>query len=47
MPQGEDLDRRAWSFEETVVQVVSNPSEMHAPDAGKREIAGSGAEARL
>jgi len=47
MPQREDLDGRLWFFDYPIVQVVSDPSEMHAPDARERQVAGAGAEVWL
>ena len=47
MPQREDLDGRLWFLDNPIVQVVSDPSEMHAPDSGECRIAGEGAEVWL
>src|SRR5687768_1343389 len=47
MPQREDLDGRLWFFDNPIVQVVSDPSEMHGPDARERQVAGAGAEVWL
>src|SRR6187551_681511 len=44
MPQREDLDGRLWFFDNPIVQVVWDPSEMHAPDAREHPVAGAGAE---